>query len=97
MIFFVDHGGVLASTIRGTSKEKTWRELLLKFEEADAEGPCIGWFSRVPSKSNVSDGPSRGSFKELSAITPFTRDHPVCLFSSEVMSPSESMLEGELG
>ena len=97
VIFFVDHGGVLASAIRGTSKERTWRELLLKFEEADAEGPCIGWFSRVPSKSNVSDGPSRGSFKELSAITPFTRDHPVCLFSSEVMSPSESMLEGELG
>ncbi len=29
VIFFIDHGGVLASAIKGTSKEKTWRELLL--------------------------------------------------------------------
>ena len=42
VIFFVDHGGVLACAIKGTSKEKTWRGLLLKFEHADFGGPCIG-------------------------------------------------------
>ena len=26
---------------------ETWRELLLKFEQADFDGPCIGWFTRL--------------------------------------------------
>ena len=67
VIFFVDHSGVLAACISGSSKEETWRKLLCALEKAD-ERPALQWFSRVPSHSNISDGPSkpRGSSRHRS-------------------------------
>ena len=64
VIFFVDHRGVLAACISGSSKEDAWRKLLCALERA-AVHPALQWFSRVPSHSNISDGPSRGRWSEL--------------------------------
>eukprot|EP00439_Symbiodinium_sp_Y106_P070612 s2442_g12.t1 len=58
VIFFVDHSGVLAACISGSSKEETWRKLLCALEKANMH-PALQWFSRVPSRSNISDGPSK--------------------------------------
>lgn len=77
VIFFVDHGGVLASLIKGSSKDPTWRQLLLHFEQLDADSPSMHWFARVPSPSNISDGPSRSCWTSLEG-TAFTRDFPKC-------------------
>ena len=78
VIFFVDHSGVLAACISGSSKEDTWRKLLCALEKADMH-PALQWFSRVPSHSNISDGPSRGRWRELLFSFPeCTIDDPTC-------------------
>ena len=59
VIFFVDHSGVLSSCINGCSHDTSWRKLLLHLEEADESAPCLGWWHRVPSASNVADPPSK--------------------------------------
>ena len=65
----------MSACIKGNAKDFSWRTLLLKMEEHDELAPVIGWFTRVPSTSNIADGPSRGTFDELEF---FIRDHPVC-------------------
>ena len=88
-IFFIDHGGVMSACIKGNAKDISWRSLLLKMEEYDELAPVIGWFTRVPSASNIADGPSRGKFDELEV---FTRDYPRCMITSEEMVGSENLL-----
>ena len=88
-IFFIDHGGVMSACIKGNAKDLSWRTLLLKMEEHDELAPVIGWFTRVPSASNIADGPSRGTFDDLKN---FIRDHPVCMITSEHMLGSENLL-----
>ena len=78
VIFFVDHSGVLAACISGSSKEDSWRKLLCALERADAH-PALQWFSRVPSQLNISDGPSRGRWRELLLSFPECKvDDPTC-------------------
>ena len=56
---YVDHAGVLASLVKGSSKDLLWRQLLLLFENLDSQA-TLPWFARVPSLSNPADHPSRG-------------------------------------
>ena len=56
---YVDHAGVLASMVKGSSRDPLWRQLLLCYEQLDSDA-SIPWFSRVPSPSNPADAPSRG-------------------------------------
>ena len=56
-IFFIDHGGVMSACIKGNAKVISWRTLLLRMEEVDEPAPALGWFTRVPSSSNIADGP----------------------------------------
>ena len=56
---YVDHAGVLASLVKGSSKDPLWRQLLLLFENLDSQA-TLPWFARVPSLSNPADHPSRG-------------------------------------
>ena len=60
VLFFVDHSGVHAACVSGTSKDPIWRSLLVELECADADA-MMGWIARVPSPSNPADAPSRGS------------------------------------
>ena len=87
VIFFVDHGGVLASLITGASRDATWRKLLLTLEQVDSEVPCLSWFARVPSQSNISDGPSRGDWSALKNFS-FIREHPECLLTKVELLPT---------
>ena len=86
-LFFVDHGGVLAALISGSSRDSIWRHLLLKLEKEDSNQPCLSWFARVASPSNVGDGPSRGSWEILSGCE-FERDFPPCFLTGEKMEPT---------
>ena len=54
--------------IKGSSSDPTWRELLLILERIDQQVSSYMWVSRVPSESNISDCPSRGSLKEVRDI-----------------------------
>ena len=79
-LFFIDHSGVHAACVNGSSHDRLWRQLLIKLEVADLV-PMIGWYARVPSQSNPADAPSRGS-----RAFP-TREHPRCCISGELLSP----------
>ena len=87
-IFFIDHGGVMSACIKGNAKDAAWRTLLLKMEEVDEPAPALGWFTRVPSASNIADGPSRGSFDQLRE---FIRDEPTCILTDVPLSYSENL------
>ena len=78
VILFVDNWGVLDCYIPGTSKEKTWRELLLCIEEIDAKHPSHIWATRVPSESNVADPPSRGFLSPIQFLGKLVVDEPCC-------------------
>lgn len=83
VFMFVDNWGVLDSLIPGRSKERTWREMLVKMERIDAEYPSYIWYARVPSSSNVADPPSRGSLDGLGFLGRVMIEVPVCPLSGE--------------
>lgn len=83
VFMFVDNWGVLDSLIPGRSKERTWREMLVKMERIDAEYPPYIWYARVPSSSNVADPPSRGSLDGLGFLGRVMIEVPVCPLSGE--------------
>eukprot|EP00435_Cladocopium_sp_Y103_P068239 s333_g31.t1 len=86
-IFFVDHGGVLASLISGAARDSIWRVLLLEMERSDSALPSMSWFARVASASNIGDGPSRGNWEWLRDL-PYERDHPVCFLCGKLLKPT---------
>jgi hypothetical protein len=55
-------------------------ELLVRNAELDVWMQTMNWYSRVPSKSNVSDDPSRLCFTELDRKG-YTRCEPCCDFT----------------
>ena len=65
VLVFNDNWPALDTLVRGTSGIREWRKVLLAMEKAEADKPPVYWFARVPSGSNVSDDPSRGSLKAL--------------------------------
>ena len=79
VIHFIDHVGVQASMVSGSSHDILWRELLMAMERADGESFNLSWVARVPSHSNISDGPSRGSWECLASSFEYTRDFPECI------------------
>ncbi|CAE7236545.1 unnamed protein product [Symbiodinium sp. CCMP2592] len=60
-IFFIDHAGVHAACVNGSSHDRLWRLILLKLEEADAK-PMIAWYARgvrlFPSLGHMLEGSS---------------------------------------
>ena len=65
VLVFNDNWPALDTLVRGTSGIREWRKVLLAMEKAEADKPPVYWFARVPSGSNDSDDPSRGSLKAL--------------------------------
>lgn len=76
--FFIDNWGVLDCVIPGSSKDLTWREMLLKMEALDSEYPSLMWAARVPSESNLADPPSRGHMEGLEFLGQCIFKKPTC-------------------
>ena len=65
ILWFIDNNSALAAIIRAYSPILDNYEMLVKNAELDVEIQELHWYSRVPSKSNLSDDPSRLSFSFL--------------------------------
>ena len=65
VIAFCDNWTAIDVFVKGSSRIKTWRDLLLVIETLDEKYGAWIWMARVPSTSNISDPPSRGSLKEV--------------------------------
>eukprot|EP00435_Cladocopium_sp_Y103_P067192 s467_g29.t1 len=67
-LWWVDNDAARFCAIKGLSPSASMRALVREFYSIDAEYPTYSWVERVPSASNVSDGPSRGSCAEALAL-----------------------------
>ena len=76
VLWFVDNNSALAAVIRSFSPIVENFELLVLNAELDVKLQSLNWYSRVPSKSNLSDSPSRMDFSELAARG-FQRCQPI--------------------
>ena len=73
----------LDALIKGYSMEDSMKELLVMLETLDSEDPCMSWYCRVPSLSNIADLPSRGKWKELFSLVPLCKQIDAwCPFTS---------------
>ena len=63
-IMFPDSWFAYDVIVKGTSSVREWRDVLLALETIDESHPMHLWTFRVPSSSNPSDPPSRGSILE---------------------------------
>ena len=84
VVYFIDSFAVLDSCIKGSSKSRHFRRLLAAFERLELNGHSWSWFSRVPSKSNCSDHPSRGVFGHLLSDG-YVRDSCLCPITSSAL------------
>ena len=53
--------------ISGTARTSPGKELISQILKLEDELSLIAWYARVPSFSNIADGPSRGSVDEVPA------------------------------
>ena len=67
-IWWVDNDAARFCTIKGLSPSPSMRALVREFYAVDGQFPSYSWIERVPSKSNVSDGPSRNDCTEALQI-----------------------------
>ena len=67
VIYWIDNDGARDSLIRGFSPSLASLSIIYQFYRVEREFPSFMWFARVPSHSNVADGPSRGKVQETAA------------------------------
>ena len=67
-IWWVDNDAARYCTIKGLSPSVSMRALVRAFYQMDSSYPTYSWIERVPSKSNVSDGPSRRDNQEALSL-----------------------------
>ena len=88
VIVFIDNWPTrptLDVLIKGAAFVPLWRELLLVLEDPLGSEPTLCWFARVPSKSNIADGPSRA---DLGDLRPWSLriDKPVCPLTGQKLA-----------
>ena len=59
LLLFVDNEASRFAILKGGSGSKGMNNLIRTFDSLDVTHPCFYWLDRVPSFSNVADGPSR--------------------------------------
>ena len=64
---FVDNNSARYALISGYSPVLESARLVSESWKLDAKVSALSWFARVPSPSNIADGPSRLDFSELEA------------------------------
>ncbi len=77
-MYFCDNYGAMGAFIKGSSHNRDFREILLGFEQQECHGIHWPWFSRVPSKSNCADDPSRIGAVTCDSLTGSLRDSCWC-------------------
>ena len=67
VVFYIDNDGVRDVLISCNTSDPVGSVLLTKVLEKESACAISSWFTRVPSKSNVADDPSRGEIDQLVA------------------------------
>ena len=86
ILWFIDNNSALSALIREYSPVLENYSLLKMNARCDVQLQCLNWYSRVPSKSNISDDASRLQFDTLKQLG-FQRCNPI-------YDPHKSLLNG---
>ena len=70
VIYFIDNDAARYGLIAGSSRVPASSMLIFDAWQTDAVTASMSWYARVPTKSNVSDGPSRLDFTHLLSLWP---------------------------
>ncbi len=70
---FIDNEAIRWPMMKTLVRHPATQHLLDKFWKLEAALCCCSWFERVPTESNLADGPSRLQFEEVSRLG-FRRD-----------------------
>ena len=62
---FVDNDSVKDAVTKGNTLALASLDILSAVAREEVANNSCTWYSRVPSQSNISDGPSRGCFEAL--------------------------------
>ena len=73
VIFFVDNESVRVSLIAGRTTSRDVQNILNELAALEAAKPAFPWYARVPSSSNLADGPSRGSCEHVVDALPYAQ------------------------
>ncbi|CAE7203401.1 unnamed protein product [Symbiodinium sp. CCMP2592] len=68
LIWWIDNESARYGLIKGISDSPSMSSLIQSFAIADSKAPSYSWYERVPSFSNIADGPSRGDSSEALAV-----------------------------
>ena len=68
VVHYIDNDAAKASMIKGYGATEVARRLVQKYVEQEERLQLKVWFARVPSFSNLSDGPSRNDCSEVLAM-----------------------------
>lgn len=76
VLFFIDNEGVKEALVRGVTNSVASKKILTECMIQDATSNALTWYSRIPSPSNIADGPSRLMFEEVSKAFNVERVYP---------------------
>ena len=65
-VIFVDNNSARDIAIAGNARTSPWRELVGCLLRSEDSCSLNAWYSRVPSESNIADGPSRNDLTDIS-------------------------------
>ena len=94
VLWFIDNNSAQAALVRSYSPVTDNYELLVRNAELDVSMQTMNWYSRVPSKSNISDDPSRLCFTELDNKG-YTGCKPCCDFTKVQLQKGGGRREGK--
>ena len=63
VVFYLDNDAARSGLIKGAGATLEASELIREFTCHEMQLQCMTWFARVPTHSNVADGPSRLDFR----------------------------------
>jgi len=67
VVGYIDNNSTRDVCISGSARTSPGKELISSILHLEDELSLVAWYARVPSASNIADGPSRGSLDEVPA------------------------------
>ena len=72
-MFYIDNNSSRDVAISGRARTQPGSDLVAELLKLEDESCTNSWFARVPSASNIADGPSRNCMSEIS-VRPVSRE-----------------------
>ena len=92
VVFYIDNNTARDVMISASAKTDSAKELLRILLRAEDDACILSWFVRVPSESNISDGPSRNDVSNLKcALVP---NSTLVRTIDSILAPFHSVKEG---